>query len=158
MSKIQGSKKKTENLSSKKQIVCKPSTAELKAAFLERLRESGRVDLAARAVGIHPSLPHVWQRDDPEFKEAREQAKKSQAQLLIDEGMRRARKGVAKPVYQGGKKVGSVVEYSDTLLIFLLKGLEPETYRDRYDIKSDNKHQLSGEVTVYKIPDNGRDK
>ena len=28
---------------------------------------------------------------------------------------------------------------SDTLLIFLLKGIYPEKYRDRYDVRSDNK-------------------
>ncbi len=35
--------------------------------------------------------------------------------------MRRAVDGVDEPVYQGGKKVGSITRYSDTLLIFLLK-------------------------------------
>ena len=36
------------------------------------------------------------------------------------------------PVYQGGKKVGSVRKYSDLLLIFLLKAAAPETDRDNY--------------------------
>ena len=52
--------------------------------------------------------------------------------MLEDEAIRRAKDGVReKPVYQGGKLVGHVQEYSDTLLIFLLKGARPEKYRDR---------------------------
>jgi alpha-D-ribose 1-methylphosphonate 5-triphosphate synthase subunit PhnI len=39
---------------------------------------------------------------------------------------------VKRPIYQGGKKVGETVEYSDRLLEFLLKGLKPETYRENY--------------------------
>jgi hypothetical protein len=30
--------------------------------------------------------------------------------------------------------VGVIREYSDTLLIFLLKGLRPAKYRERYDV------------------------
>lgn len=43
---------------------------------------------------------------------------------------RRAFKGVLKPVYQGGARVGSIREYSDTLAIFLMKAHRPEKYRD----------------------------
>ena len=53
------------------------------------------------------------------------------ADMLEDEAVRRAKDGVERPVYQGGKLVGHVQEYSDTLLIFLLKGARPEKYRDR---------------------------
>jgi hypothetical protein len=52
--------------------------------------------------------------------------------LLEDEAKRRACNGVLKPVFQGGKKVGVVREYSDTLLIFLLKCWHPARYGDRY--------------------------
>jgi hypothetical protein len=48
---------------------------------------------------------------------------------LEDEAVRRAYEGVERPVFQGGKQVGVVREYSDTLLIFLLKALRPEKYR-----------------------------
>jgi hypothetical protein len=41
--------------------------------------------------------------------------------------------GTLKPVYQGGKKVGAVREYSDTLLMFLLNGGRPEKYKHRID-------------------------
>ena len=33
-----------------------------------------------------------------------------------------------------GQAGGTVREYSDTLLIFLLKGMKPEKYRERYQV------------------------
>ncbi len=61
------------------------------------------------------------------------------ADLLEDEAVRRAKDGVEEPVYQGGKLVGHVQKYSDTLLIFLLKGAKPEKFRER------SQHEFSGE-------------
>jgi hypothetical protein len=54
--------------------------------------------------------------------------------VLEDEAVRRAYEGVEKPVCQMGKEVGVIREYSDTMLIFLLKGLRPAKYRERYDV------------------------
>ncbi|MDP2936788.1 MAG: hypothetical protein Q8O86_09895 [Dehalococcoidia bacterium] len=53
-------------------------------------------------------------------------------------------KGTEKPVFQGGQQVGVVREYSDVLLIFLLKGARPEKYRD--NLKADVNH--SGQVSL----------
>ena len=50
---------------------------------------------------------------------------------------RRAIEGVDKPVFHNGKVVGSIREYSDTLLIFALKGSMPSKYRERIDITVD---------------------
>jgi hypothetical protein len=36
--------------------------------------------------------------------------------------------GVEKPVYQGGVMVGTVTEYSDTLLGLMLRGKRPKVY------------------------------
>jgi hypothetical protein len=47
--------------------------------------------------------------------------------------IRRAYEGVERPVTVAGKRE-LVREYSDTLLIFLLKGLRPAKYRERYDV------------------------
>ena len=63
-------------------------------------------------------------------------------EVLEDEALRRARDGTDKPIYQGGKKVGSVREYSDTLLIFLLKARNPAKYRERIDA------HVTGDVKV----------
>jgi hypothetical protein len=44
---------------------------------------------------------------------------------MIREAWRRAVKGCRKPVYQGGQLVGYVREFSDLLLIFLIKAARP---------------------------------
>ena len=49
------------------------------------------------------------------------------------EARRRAVKGTDKPVFQRGEQVGTIREYSDTLLMFLLKANKPEKFRDNFD-------------------------
>jgi hypothetical protein len=44
--------------------------------------------------------------------------------------IRRGVTGYDKPVYQQGRLVGTVREYSDTLLIFALKARAPDRYRE----------------------------
>ena len=45
--------------------------------------------------------------------------------------------GVKQPVFYKGEVCGSVRKYSDVLLIFLLKGLRPEVYRENRHITGD---------------------
>ena len=66
--------------------------------------------------------------------------------MLEDEAKRRAYEGVKKPVYQGGKRVGYVQEYSDTLLIFLLKGTNKAKYGDRTTLAGDKDNPLRVKV------------
>jgi hypothetical protein len=72
--------------------------------------------------GIDRGTHYDWLKADPGYKAAFEDVQDQAAQALEDEAVRRAYEGVERPVYQGGEKVGVVREYSDTLLIFLLKG------------------------------------
>jgi hypothetical protein len=52
------------------------------------------------------------------------------ADLLEAEARRRAVEGVTKPIMYKDKVATTVQEYSDTLLIFLLKGTRPQKYRE----------------------------
>ena len=63
---------------------------------------------------------------------------------LEDEARRRALQGVEKPVFREGRQVGTVTEYSDTLLIFLLKARRPEKFRDRARFEALNKKSAGG--------------
>ena len=57
-------------------------------------------------------------------------------QPVESEAFKRAAFGVRKPAgWYKGKPGGYVREYSDILAIFLLKGLRPEKYRDRVEMK-----------------------
>jgi len=76
----------------------------------------------------------VWQENEPEFVLAMRQADLQATEVLEKEAWRRAEQGVAEPVYQHGKQVGTIQRYSDQLLMFLLRARAPERYRDRVDV------------------------
>ncbi len=104
--------------------------ANWRATFLEILSETSNVTAAALAAGVDKKTAYNHRRDDPDFAEAWEDALDDATDALEAEARRRALRGVEEPVYQGGKKVGTIRKYSDTLLIFLLKGHRPERYRE----------------------------
>lgn len=95
---------------------------------------------AHRAAGVSRQAVDYWLRNDPTFAKYWDLARQESAELMVEEARRRAIDGVAEPVYHEGQVVGTKQKYSDTLLIFLLKGAMPETYRERVD------HRHSGEV------------
>lgn len=117
-------------------------------AFLANLAESGVARTAAEAAGVDNRTPHRLRERDPEFAAAWEAALDQAADLLEREAIRRARDGWDEPVFgsRGGTggvgTVGVIRKYSDTLLIFLLKGARPEKYRERFDQK------VSGSIDV----------
>lgn len=55
------------------------------------------------------------------------------------EAVRRARFGTKKPVFYRGHEVGHVQEYSDQLMMMLLKALNPQKYRENLKIEADVK-------------------
>ncbi|HXF65635.1 MAG TPA: hypothetical protein VNK67_02905 [Burkholderiales bacterium] len=105
-----------------------------KAAFLEALAETANVTWACRAAGLPRRVAYEWREADRAFAKAWEEAVELGTDALEDEAIRRGHQGVDKPVYQGGRKVGTVREYSDTLLIFMLKARRPEKFKDRAEI------------------------
>lgn len=102
-----------------------------KRAFLVAYSEVGNISRAAEIAGVSRQIHYHWLKEDTDYEEAFMQADQQACDRLEQEARRRAVEGVTKPVYQGGKQVGTVQEYSDTLLIFLLKGARPEKYKDR---------------------------
>lgn len=101
-----------------------------KPAVIAAFKGCASVTKACEIADICRDTFYRWLKEDPEFREAFEKSREEAAQLLEDEAARRAYEGVERPVDQGGKQVGVVREYSDTLLIFLLKGARPQKYRD----------------------------
>jgi len=101
-----------------------------KRALLAAFRETASISRAAAMAEVRRTSHYDWMKDPAyaaAFNEAREQA----AQVLEDEAVRRAHEGVEEPIFQGGRRVGTVRKYSDVLLIFLLKGLRPDRYKER---------------------------
>lgn len=105
-------------------------TPEKAAAFALVLAETGQVKKAAEAIGMSRFTVYKWRKQFPDFAEAWDDAAKASVYTLEDEATRRAVEGVAEPIYYKGMRVDTIARYSDTLLIFLLKGLAPEKYRD----------------------------
>jgi hypothetical protein len=96
--------------------------------FLAELAHGASVTAAAEYAGVSRAMAFRWRRDDPEFAQRWEEAMQMGVDRLEDEAHRRAVHGVVRPVYQGGAKVGEIREYSDTLLLAILRGKRPEVY------------------------------
>lgn len=100
-------------------------------AFLAAYAESGNVTRAAEIAEVNRSMHYDWLAADPLYAEDFRAAEDQAGDRLEQEARRRAVEGVAEPIYYQGVRVGAVQKYSDTLLIFLLKGARPEKYKDR---------------------------
>jgi hypothetical protein len=118
----------------------------LKKRFLASFRMTGNITESCEAVGIGSRTTiYNWQEHDDVFAAGFREAEIQATERLESEARSRAMDGTEKPIYQGGVLVGTVVEKSDTLLIFLLKARAPEKYRERYDVKHGGKvdHQVT---------------
>ncbi|MCH7717721.1 MAG: hypothetical protein IH876_16480 [Gemmatimonadetes bacterium] len=105
-------------------------------AFLECYREMGVIRRACKVAKVGRSSHYEWMEDNPAYRAAFEAAKEDAADTLEAEVFRRAVTGVEKPVgWYKGVAGGKVREYSDLLLMFRLKALRPEKYRERVDVR-----------------------
>lgn len=99
--------------------------------------------------GIPRAYCYELYHKDDDFMRAWDDAISGACDLLEQEAWRRAVKGTEKPVFHQGEICGGIQEYSDTLLIFLLKGHRPEKYRERYDVKSETKNTGVKKIEEY---------
>lgn len=106
-------------------------------AFLAAFAVHGTVRAAAQLANVGRRTHYDWLANDEAYKRAFERAKEAFAELLEGEVIRRAFNGVEKAVFYKGDRVdgGRVREYSDNLLMFQLKALRPEKYRDNVTVE-----------------------
>ena len=109
-----------------------------KPAFLKNLQATGNIRAACLAAKISRATFYEHRKADAAFETQVSEALEDAGDILETEAWRRAVKGVLKPVFQQGSRVGSIREYSDTLLIFLLKGTKPQKYKDRVEATGPN--------------------
>jgi hypothetical protein len=116
---------------------------------------------------------YIWLKKDPDYAAAYEIACLRGVDVLEAEAVRRAHEGVTKPIFHGGKRAIDVVqnpdgsikrdeagkpigipaavrEYSDTLLIFLLKGRNPTVFGDR--VKQEHSGSEGKPIPVIVLP------
>lgn len=115
-------------------------TAKKEEKFLETLLTTGNVSKACKIVSIGRRTAYEWREQDEEFAKLWDDAIEVGYDLLEEEARRRAHDGLVKKKFN---KDGTAVidpetgqqyyerQYSDTLLMFLLKGGRPEKYRER---------------------------
>lgn len=113
-------------------------TPEKVAKFLEVLADTANVTKAAKAIRMARPYLYELKAKDKRLSAAWDVAVTYGTAALEDEAVRRAMEGTLKPVFYKGAKVGTIREYSDTLLIFLLKARDPEKYAER------SKQEVSG--------------
>ena len=126
-------------------------------AFLTALAQTGNMSAACRAAQIGRAAVYYMRRTHPEFEEKYQEAYEESLDLLELEARRRAHNGCDEPVIHQGRLCGiwvdaagnvvpegtegarliplTVKKYSDTLLIFLLKGGRPEKFRDNFKVE-----------------------
>jgi hypothetical protein len=120
-----------------------------KTAFLAAYARTGNISKAAEDAGVDRKLHYQWLKNDPAYPDAFTEAHEKSVERMEAEADRRAVQGLQKvKTYQGeiimvpsdltdpeSPKVPLIEhEYSDTLLIFRLKALKPEKYRDNASV------------------------
>ena len=121
-----------------------------KRAFLTAFAVLGTKVQAMRAVGLSNAVVYTKQwSEDREFQAALSRARTMAADVFEHEAFRRGVEGVevAAGAYMG--QPGWIErKYSDILLIFTLKGLLPERYRERVDLRASLAH-----IDLKQLPD-----
>lgn len=123
-------------------------TPKRRAAFLAALSNAHTVTRACKAAGLTRRNAYNHRESNPEFRKEWDEAKEAGGEFLEEEARRRATVGTLKPVFQRGEEIGHIREYSDTLLIFLMKGTMPDKYGDRQRVEHSGKDGEPLEFTI----------
>ena len=94
---------------------------------------AGQVYRAARFTGISPQTHYNWLQADPDYAAAFQEARQRSLDVIEQEIVRRGVKGYKEPIVYQGKITGYVRRFSDNLLMFRAKRLDP-AYRDTYPV------------------------
>lgn len=106
-------------------------TPKKRAEFLQCLLDAGNVSRAALKIGMSRVRLYELKKEDEDFSAAWDEAIEIGIDALEEEARRRAYEGTDKPVFYQGYQCGAIREYSDTLMIFLLKAHRPEKFKER---------------------------
>lgn len=111
-------------------------------AFLTAYAACGKIVEAHRAAKLPHNQHWKWYKADEEYRKFFDEAQEAVIQKLEDEAIRRAHDGVKRPVmYKGqpvklsGRRILYETEYSDQLLICLLKRFRPQLYRENQTVE-----------------------
>lgn len=117
-----------------------------KDAFIENLTLTGLEREARVHAGVSLAKYRKALDDDPDFAEQVQEAKERAVDRLESEARRRAVEGVTRHVYYKGEVVGEQTDYSDSLLMFLLKANRPDKFGDKTTLKGSKAEPLRIEI------------
>lgn len=131
--------------------------AEAKRIVIRSLIRWGNIGRAVKATGYTRASIFLMKKADPVFAQAWDEAIELGTDALEREAVRRATKGVTRS-RRLGQTIVKEKEYSDLLLIFLLKARRPDKYRERhsYDMNVNGTMAVEHKVQFY-MPSNGRE-
>ena len=110
-------------------------TARRDERFFDTLASGLGVTEAAKCAGYSRRSVYYYRDKDPDFAEQWEDAVQTHIEAMELEADRRAIEGTDEPVFYRGVECGRVRKFSDTLLMFRLKALAPDRYRERQEVK-----------------------
>lgn len=152
------------------------SPAAQQRAFLAAYAVTGIISRASEASGVNRQRHSDWLKSDPAYAELFAEAKEVAIENLETEAQRRAKDGIQRlKFYQGeliriplvdgyGKQVsdndGQPImvpyvehDYSDTLLMFMLKALRPDVYRERVESKVTGSLKVENNTNIRVVED-----
>ena len=118
--------------------------------FTLELRAYGNPTRAAQAAGITRRQAYNWRATYPGFAKVWSMAMNMAIDDLESEARRRAFEGIVKQVgWYKGQAGGKVREYSDLLLMFLLKAYRPDKFKDRIEATGAGVLGIKVQITDY---------
>jgi hypothetical protein len=99
-------------------------------AFLDALVEDPNVSRAASIARVGRQYSYEVRAKNEALAKAWDEAEAHAVDTLESEARRRCYKGTTRPVFYKGERVGHIREFSDLLMMFLLKAHRPSKYRE----------------------------
>jgi len=113
-------------------------TVRAKQAFLTSYAQWANISYACEQSGVARQNVYDWQEHDPDFSAAFHRAESAATERLEREAWRRATEGspYTRTSYYRGEPVGTdhKIEYSDQLMMLLLRARKPDIYREKVDV------------------------
>jgi len=138
-----------ENKLPPKELKAGLQTDQRKSNFLKNYRRFSVIGKAASAAGIGRQMFNQWLEEDEGFRADFQDAHQEIVEMLEAEAIRRACQRLEKKVYHGGQELTTKTKYSDALLMFLLKALDPK-YRGKSgtSLRGDSRRTIEPVVKV----------
>ena len=141
----------TEGTASDETPQLKRQLTDVQRAFLAAYPLTATIQGAADAADINRCMHYEWLRTSPDYKAAFSEAVDEAAEKLEDAARHRAVEGLKRYRFtKNGDPIRHPVTgepyyehaYSDVLLIFLLKGLRPDKYRENLRVENAGAEQV----------------